>query len=262
MPARCPVCGTPTVREGPLDRCPNGPACPAQLERAVEHVGSRDALDIRGLGAETAKRLVEAGLVKTVADLFTLGEADLVKLEGFGAVAARNLVRAIRQAKRTELWRFVHALGIPGVGARTARDLADHFGSLDALRGADEEALQEVHGVGATMAHGIAAFFRQPANRKIITLCLDRGLEVIRPERRRPAGRLAGMPVVFTGTLGGLSRHQAEALVRRLGGRVADSVTRRTDLVVVGRDPGSKLQRARELGVKILSEEEFLKLAV
>ena len=130
MPRRCPVCGTPVVHDGPFDRCPNGLACPAQLKRTIEHFGSREALDIRGLGPETVTALVSAGLVRSVADLFTLRAKDLTKLERFADVSARNLLTAIDNRRRTALWRFLHALGIPGVGAQTARDLAAHFGTL------------------------------------------------------------------------------------------------------------------------------------
>jgi DNA ligase (NAD+) len=260
MPTRCPVCRTPTVREGPIDRCPNGLACPAQLKRAIAHFGSRDALDIRGLGKETVEQLVDAGLVKSVADLFRLREEDLLRLERFAEVSAGNLVRAIEKAKRTELWRFLYALGIPSVGTQTARDLADHFGSLDAIMNADEEALQEVEGIGPNVAREIARFFRQPQNRRVIQECLKLGVRPAEPGRTRATGPLAGKTVVFTGALDSMTRSEAEALVRELGGRTADSVTRKTDLVVVGHDPGSKYDRARELGVRTLSEAEFLRL--
>lgn len=261
MPKRCRVCGTPVVREGPFDRCPNGLACPAQLKGAIEHFASRDALDIRGLGKETVEKLVSTGLVQSVADLFTLREEDLVKLDGFAEVSARNLTDAIEKAKRTELWRFLYALGIPNVGASTARDLADHFGSLAAVMNADEQTLMEVEGIGPNVAASIAEFFRHAENRRILQLCLRRGVRLVEPKRARRAGPLAGKTVVFTGGLASMSRSDAENLVRRLGGRPSGSVSKKTDYVVAGTEPGSKYEKARALGVKILSEEEFLRLA-
>jgi DNA ligase (NAD+) len=259
MPTRCPECGAAVVREGPFDRCPNGLGCPAQLKGAIQHFGSRDALDIRGLGRETAEALVEAKLVRTVADLFTLREADLVQLDGFAEVSARNLVQAIARAKRTELWRFVYALGVPNVGVQTARDLAAHFGTLDRLMAAREEELMEVPGIGPTVAPAIAAFFRRPETRRIIEACLTHGV-TIQPPPRATRGPLAGKTVVFTGALESMSRAEAEDLVRRQGGRPSSSVSRTTDLVVVGAEPGSKYEKARKLGVRVVSEQEFLRL--
>ncbi|MBI4513441.1 MAG: NAD-dependent DNA ligase LigA [Gemmatimonadetes bacterium] len=261
MPKRCPVCGTPVVREGPFDRCPNGLACPAQLKGAIEHFASRDALDIRGLGKETVEKLVSTGLVQSVADLFTLREEDLIELDGFAEVSARNLTDAIEKAKRTELWRFLYALGIPNVGASTARDLADHFGSLAAVMNADEETLMQVEGIGPNVAASIAEFFRHLGNRRILHLCLRRGVQLVEPKRARRAGPLAGKAVVFTGGLASMSRSDAENLIRRLGGRPSGSVSKKTDYAVAGTEPGSKYEKARALGVKILSEEEFLRLA-
>jgi DNA ligase (NAD+) len=260
MPTRCPACGARVVREGPLDRCPNGLGCPAQLKGAIEHFASRDALDIRGLGPETVDALVEAGLVKSVADLFTLKERDLTRLDRFGPVSARNLVAAIERAKHTELWRLVAALGVPHVGPQTARDLAAHFGTLERLLRATESDLAAVPGIGPTLAPAIAAFFRRAGTRRTIARLLERGVTVKAAPARRRTGPLAGLTVVFTGGLESLSRAEAEALVREAGGRPASSVTRATDLVVAGADPGSKLARARELGVKIVTEREFLRL--
>jgi DNA ligase (NAD+) len=258
-PERCPECGARTVEDGPFLRCPNGLSCPAQLRGAIEHFGSRDALDIRGLGKETVDLLVSRGLVASVADLFTLRESDLVGLEHFAELSARNLVTAIERAKRTELGRFLYALGIPGVGVRTARDLATHFGSLDKLMRASEEELKQVEGIGPVVARQIAEFFRRAENRKIIEQCLKRGVSFVAAPRVL-AGPLAGKTVVFTGGLESMSRPEAEALVRRLGGTPASSVTRKTNLVVVGRDPGSKYEKAKQLGITILTEGEFLNL--
>jgi DNA ligase (NAD+) len=255
-PARCPVCGTRVVREGPIVRCPNGLACPAQLRAAIEHFGSRDALDIRGLGGETVESLVAAGLVRSVADLFALREKDLLRLERFAATSAGNLASAIERSKKTTLGRFLYALGIPGVGVRTARLLADDLGSLDAIRRADEKRLRQVVGLGPVAAAAVAAFFARPENERVIDRCLERGLTL----KSEPAhqGPLAGRTFVFTGTLEAMTRAEAGALVERLGGTTSETVGRDTDYVVAGRDPGSKLERARARRIPVLTERQFL----
>lgn len=266
MPARCPACGAVVEQDGPLDRCPAGLACRAQLERSICHFASRSALDIRGLGRETVTALIEGGLVESVADLFAVKEQDLLRLPRFGARSAQNLVRAIERAKQTELWRFLHALGIPGVGERTAQDLADHFGSIEAVMAADERALQQVEGIGPNVAVGIAGFLGRPQHRRVIARCLERGVRPAHRPRRAgaapaaAASPLAGKTVVFTGALPSMTRPEAEELVRRAGGRAAGSVGASTDYVVLGESPGEKLQKARALGVALLTEGEFRKL--
>ena len=192
MPARCPACGTTVVGDGPFDRCPNGLACPAQLKRAIAHFGSRHALDIRGLGAETVDALVSSGLVRSVADLFTLRVSDLVALDRFGEVSAANLVASIARARRTTLWRFLHGLGIPGVGAGTARDLAAHFGSLRAIRAASARALGDVPGVGPVVAASVAAFLRQRAVARAIDRAVAHGLTITGGRARAAGARAAG----------------------------------------------------------------------
>ncbi len=259
MPERCPVCGTPVVHEGPFDRCPNGLQCPAQLKGAVQHFGSRDALDIRGLGRETVDQLVSTGLVKSVADLYALAPEQLTGLEGFADVSARNLVEAIQGSKHPELARFVYALGIPQVGTETARDLAQHFGSLDKIEEAGEQDLMAVSGIGEAVAEAIRTFFAQQANREIIARCLQAGVAPVPPERPAAGGALAGKTVVFTGTLK-MPRTEAEELVRRHGGRATSSVSKNTTYLVAGEDAGSKLEKARKAGVKVLTEEEFLEM--
>jgi DNA ligase (NAD+) len=255
-PARCPACDTRVVREGPIVRCPNGLSCPAQLRAAIEHFGSRDALDIRGLGAETVEALVAAGLVGSVADVLALREKDLLRLERFAEVSARNLATAIERARHTTVARFLYALGIPSVGARTARLLADDLGSLEAIRHADEKRLSQVVGLGPVAAATVAAFFRRTENRRIIDQCLERGV-TLREEARRE-GPLAGKTFVFTGTLDAMSRAEARGLVESLGGRTSDTVSHETDYVVSGRDPGSKRERARERSIPVLTERQFL----
>jgi len=260
MPERCPACGGRTVQEGPFDVCPNGLSCPAQRVSAIEHFGSRDALDIHGLGTETVTHLVDSGLVRGVADLFRLTEADLLRMQRFAARSAHNLVSAIQRAKKTELHRFLYGLGIPGVGERTARDLAARFRSLRAIETASEDDLREVAGFGPVTARAVAGFFRRPEVRSEIRRCLEAGVEP-RAARAPAGGPLSGKSVVFTGALASSSRHDAEELVRRLGGRPASAVSRETDLVVVGARPGTKLERARRLGVRTVGEDEFRAMA-
>jgi DNA ligase (NAD+) len=259
MPAECPVCGTPVVHEGPFDRCPNGLECPAQLKGAIEHFGSRDALDIRGLGERTVDELVTAGLVRSVADLFGLTADQLKALEGFADVSARNLVEAIQGAKRPTLARFIDALGIPQVGTETARELAQHFGSLEKIGQASEEGLMAVSGIGEAVARAISTFFAQPHNRRIIERCLEAGVHPVAPERPAVGGVLAGKTVVFTGTLN-LPRAEAEELVRRHGGRATGSVSKNTGYLVAGEEGGAKIEKAKKLGVQVLTEREFLEM--
>lgn len=261
MPKRCPSCGTTLAHSGPFDRCPNGLACPAQLKASLQHFGSREALDIRGLGRETVDLLVSSGLVKSLADLFALRERDLIELGRFGHVSATNLLRAIERARRPDLWRFLYGLGIPGVGAQTARDLADHFERLNALLSADERQIRDRSGVGPVVADQVVEFFKQPEARKVIEQCLRRGVAIATAEREVRGGPFAGKSVVFTGQLDAMPRPEAEELVRHLGGRSASSVSRTTDLVVAGTEAGSKYDKARQLGIPILSEAEFLELA-
>jgi DNA ligase (NAD+) len=259
MPMRCPVCHISIVREGPFDRCQNGLACPAQLKRTIQHFGSRDALDIRGLGPETVSALVSRGFVRSVADVFTLTRYDLVKVQRFADVSVTNLLKAIDKARRTTLWRFLHALGIPSVGVQTARVLAEHFGTLEHLESADEAALMEVPGIGPNVARDVAEFFRLPVNRHVIDLCRRRGVQVVGSTVRR-RGPLAGKTVVFTGALESMSREDAEERARASGARTARTVSAATDFVVAGSAPGSKYAKTRAFGVRIIDEREFQNL--
>jgi len=259
MPRRCPICGTAVIQEGPFDRCPNGLSCSAQLKRTIAHFGSRDALDIRGLGSETVDTLVSSGLVRSIADLFSLRKEDLLKLNRFADLSADNLLRAIAAARRPALWRLLHGLSIPNVGAQTARELAAHFDSLNAIAAADEAALRAVPGIGRTVARDIAAFFRHSANRRVIALCRERGLTVAAPRPRR-RGVLTGQTVVFTGALQSMTREQAEDLARAAGARTAGSLSARTDLVVAGANPGAKFANATARGVRVIDEAQFIRL--
>ncbi len=261
MPARCPSCRTPLVERGPFTVCPNGLECPAQLAGRLIHLGSRHALDIEGLGDETAKLLVQKELVRHLPDLFELRAEQLLELDGFGEISANALVEGIRKASDAELDRFLYGLGIPEVGRTVARDLARHFRSLEAIRGAGEEALQEVPGIGPKMAEAIAGFFREPGNAEILDQLLDGRIRVIVPEAPATTGSaLAGLKLVLTGGLERLSRDQAKELLESHGAQVVGSVSKKTDYVVAGSDPGSKYDKALELGVEILDEDGLFQL--
>jgi DNA ligase (NAD+) len=258
MPSRCPSCGARLTDRGPYTICPNRFACRAQLVGRIAHFASQDALDIEGLGEETAQLLAERGLVRSLGDLFRLEPADLVGLPGFGERSAHKLVRAIQARRRAELGRFLFALAIPEVGVTVARDLAEHFGSLARLLGAGEAELRAVRGIGPKMAPAIHAFLRDPRNRTAVEELQRLGVRPLEAPVR--GGPLAGKRFVFTGGLAGFTRPEAKRLVESAGARTADSVTRDTDYVVVGSDPGEKLERARELGVVTLDERGFRRL--
>jgi len=259
MPEACPSCGTALIDRGPYTVCPNAFGCPAQAVARLVHLGSRIALDVEGLGEVTARLLVEAGLVHELPDLFDLTAVDFGGLEGFAEVSAANLEAAVRQAARTTLPRLLVALGIPEVGPAVARALAARFGTIEALRAADEETLAGVHGIGGVMAAAIAGFFADTHNARVVDRLLDGRVEVQPFEVVAPASdALAGETLVFTGALEGFTRGDAEALVVRLGGRAAGSVSKRTTLVVAGVDAGSKLDKATALGVPVIDEAGFL----
>lgn len=260
MPERCPNCGTPVEERGPFTYCPNRFGCTAQLKGRIVHFASRGGLDIEGLGAETARLLVERDLVRELADLFGLTEQDLVALPGFAEKSAAKLVEGIRARRRTELQRFLFGLGIPEVGATVARDLAEHFRSLEALLGADPDALQEVKGVGPKMAEQIIGFLADESNARAIRAVAGKieALEV--PEARDAGGPLDGQKFVFTGSLESMSRSRARKLAESLGARTVSSVSGETDVVVAGDGAGSKLEKARELGVRVVDEAGFLRM--
>jgi DNA ligase (NAD+) len=264
VPAKCPVCGSEVVRlpDEAIARCTGGLYCPAQRKQALLHFASRRAMDIEGLGEKLVDQLVDAEMVKTPADLYALDVERLAGLERMGEKSAQNVVAALERSKRTTLARFVYALGIRNVGEATARDLAAHFGALDPLLKADEEALQEVSDVGPVVAMSIARFFAERHNRDVIAALRWRGVqwEEGRPRRAAPAGRLAGKTFVLTGTLPRMTREDATALIESHGGKVTGSVSKKTDYVVVGTEAGSKLAKAEALGVTLLDEDGLRKL--
>jgi DNA ligase (NAD+) len=257
LPARCPVCHSNTVRlEGEaVTRCPNLD-CPAQLKNNLLHLAGRGALDVDGLGEKLVDQLVEQKRVKRLSDLFRLDAETLEGLERMGAKSAANLVEALARARRTSLPRFLIALGIRHVGEGVAELLASHFGDLEALVDASREELESVPGIGPTIAESVAGFFADPRNRAEVTRLRELGVHwpAARPARRRGEGPLAGRTFVLTGTLAGMTRDEARRRIEEAGGKVTGSVSKKTDYVVAGEEPGSKLRRAEELGVAVLDE--------
>jgi len=257
IPNKCPVCGGEVATEGPFLKCLNL-SCPAKLSASIKHLARREAFDIEGLGEKTSKLLVERGLVKDIADVFNLRKEDLKRLPGFSDVSAEQLVLAIERAKKIKLDRFIHALGIPGVGEATARLLAEKFKTLSALMNASKFELMRIRGIGPETADAIVKFFSDERNRNSIKKMLEYGVEVYWGEEKK--GPLSGKVFVFTGELDCCPRSKAKEMVEELGGQTADTVSKRVHYLVVGKNPGSKLQKAQKLGIKIISEEEFLKM--
>jgi DNA ligase (NAD+) len=256
IPTECPACGTPVVQDGPRTICPNRFECPAQLKGRIVHFGARNALDIEGLGEETANLLVDRGLVHGLAMLFDLRPEQLVPLEGFAEKSANALVEAIQRKKKPDLDRFLTALGIPEVGVAVARDLAAHFGSFDLVRNATREELEAVSGIGPRMSEAITGFFGDERNRKALDALLSHGIEPIETEPR-PSQLPDLGTVVFTGTIP-VARVVAEEAWRSVGGSTAASVSKKTAFVVAGENAGSKLEKAEKLGVEVLDFEQFL----
>ena len=261
MPRVCPVCGSQVMREkGSVEhRCTGGLYCAAQRKQALLHFAGRRAMNIEGLGDKLVDQLVDGGVIRTLPELYTLGLTTLVALERMGARSAQNLVDELARSRSATLARFLYALGIRHVGEATAKDLARHFGAMDRLMSASETQLAEVPDVGPVVAHSIRAFFDQPHNREVVEQLRAAG--VTWPEHDAAPDRapdaplpLAGRTLVLTGTLPGLDREQAKALIESAGGKVAGSVSKKTHYVVAGAEAGSKLERARELGVPVLDE--------
>jgi DNA ligase (NAD+) len=260
FPTTCPECGSAAFRpEGEVvSRCTNA-ACPAQLKEGLLHYGSRRAMDIEHLGEAVVEQLVDRGLVRTFADLYKLSVDQLADLERLAEKSATNLHTAIQASKSRGLARLLFALGIRYVGENVARILAEEFGSMDRLARATEEQLAGVRGIGPRIAASVALFFQQPENRRLITALQAAGLKM---EEESAAGPkpLLGKTFVLTGGLETLTRDEAKAMIQRLGGRVASSVSKKTDYVIAGKDPGSKYEDAKRLGVTTLDEAEFTAL--
>ena len=258
MPTVCPSCGAPVVHledESAL-RCIN-PECPAQALRNLIHFASRDAMDIDGLGTAVATQLVEKGLVHSVADLYALTQEQLLTLEKFKEKSADNLHKAIERSKENNLDKLLFGFGIRNIGDKAAALLAEHFGTLEAIREASVEAISEIDGFGGVMAQSIVEFFAKDGTADVVHRLADAGVNM--KWKGEPKGdKLAGKTLVVTGTLETLSRSEAEALIVRNGGKASGSVSKKTSYVVAGAAAGSKLTKAQSLGVPVLTEEEFL----
>jgi DNA ligase (NAD+) len=261
-PDKCPACGTPTIKpdEGVWTICPNRANCPGQVLQAVKHfIG---AMDIDGFGEETAIRFLREKVIESAPDIYGLDEEQLVALEGFGEVSARNLLANIERSKEQPFFRVLYGLGIEGVGWVNARALANRFRTMDRLLAASEEELQETDGIGPVMAATIARTLGEERTRELIRRLAEVGLKMEQEGGPPPdeEGPLTGKTLVLTGTLPNLTREDATERIEAAGGKVTGSVSKKTDYVVAGDDPGSKLTKAQELGVEVLDEDGLLAL--
>jgi DNA ligase (NAD+) len=263
-PRKCPACGTETVKpeDSVFTICPNRAGCPGQSFQHVKHFVSKGAMDIDGLGEKQALRFLQEGLIADVGDIYDLEIDQLMELEGFGEVSARNLVAAIDASRRRPFQRVLYALGLPGVGYVTAEALAMHFGSIAKLQRADPEQIEEVEGVGPIMAEQIAESLADERTAELIEKLREKGLrlELDPSEQRQAGGPLEDRTFVLTGTLDDLTREEAAAMIKAAGGKVVNSVSKKTDYVVAGDNPGSKLAKAEKLGTEILDEAGLLGL--
>jgi DNA ligase (NAD+) len=261
FPKKCPICNTKLQKpEGEVVwRCENLD-CPGRKREFFYHFVSKGAFDIQGLGPKIIDRLLDEGLIQDPADLFDLKEGDLLPLERFGEKSAKNLILAIQSRKKIDLARFIFALGIRNVGEQTARDLANYFLSLENLQKASFEELQKVKEIGPVVAKSIFDYFRDKRNLKFIEKLKNYGVEIESPAKSQRSTRLKGLIFVFTGTLKSMTREKAKQKVLEFGGEVSDTVSKKVSFLVLGEDPGSKLEKAKKIGIKILSEEEFLKM--
>lgn len=258
-PAVCPECGSPLEERGAHLFCPNRDGCRRQIVMRLSHFAGRDAMDIDTFSEKTAEQLVDAGLLQEADQLYRLTAEQLTGLDRFGEKKAAKLVAAIEASKHRRLDAFIYAIGIPNIGVKTARDLAERFGSMDALRAATAEDLTGMDDVGEIVAESVRGFFADPANRRLVDALLAEGVVPEAPQRPAEGGAFDGMTVVVTGTLASMSRAEAEEAVRQAGGKAAGSVSKKTSLVVYGEAAGSKLTKAQALGVPVADEAEFLR---
>ncbi len=260
LPDRCPVCGAPVIRDedGAAIRC-TGAECPAQRLRNLSHFVSRNAMDIDGLGPALLNQLIEAGLVKTAADLYALRAEELSGLDRMGVKSALNIVNAISASRDNDLWRLINAFGIRQVGDKAAKILASHFGTLEALASAPSEELTEIDDIGAVTAASIRSWMESPQSRDLIARLKDAGINMACKDNLLD-GRFVGMTFVLTGALERFTREEAAEMIEKRGGKSSGSVSKKTTYVVAGENAGSKLRKAQELGIPVLSEEEFLGL--
>jgi DNA ligase (NAD+) len=261
MPIACPICGSHIEKQADevVARCSGGLFCPAQRKQALLHFAQRRAMDIDGLGEKIVDQLVDLEMVRTPADLYRLGLMALANLDRMGEKSAENLLQAIHHSRKNTLARFIYALGIRHVGESTAKDLAKHFGSIDQVMSATEEEFLQVNDVGPVVAQSLVSFFSESHNREVIEQLLASGIE-LQVEQSSILPELLGKTFVLTGTLPTLSRDEAKAMLERAGAKVAGSVSAKTHYVVAGEEAGSKLEKAQELGIAVLDEEQMLKL--
>ena len=259
-PTVCPACGSALVERGAHLFCPNRDGCKPQIVMRLKHFAGRDAMDIDTFSEKTAQQLVDAGLIQEADQLYCLKREDLCALDRFGEKKADNLIAAIEKSKDCKLSAFIYAIGIPNIGTKTARDLADRYPNMDALRRAPREELVQMDDVGDIVADSIAGFFEDENNVRLVDALLAAGVSPRRPQTVDAGGALAGMTVVVTGTLAHFSRAEAEEAVRMAGGKAAGSVSKKTSLVVAGEAAGSKLDKANALGVRVIDEAEFMRM--
>jgi len=261
LPKRCPNCDTEVVKDeaAVYIRCPN-PQCRGQLKERLRYFAGRGQMDIEHLGSSLVEQLVDCGLVENFADLYRLTREDLTALERMGDKSAQNVLEAIEASKTRTLWRFVAALGIRHVGGQSAQILADHFGSLEALMNAGKDDLEAVDQIGPVMAESMYRYFRDARHRGVVDALLAAGVEPQAATPAKVAGKLKGKTIVVTGTLENFTRQQIQQAIQAAGGKASSSVSRKTDFVLAGKDPGRKLEKARSLGVEVIDEEEFLQM--
>lgn len=265
MPTECPECGSALVRidDEAIIRCSGGLVCPAQQKQSIIHFASRKAMDIEGLGDKSVEQLVTVGLIRELPDIFKLKLEQLINLDRMAEKSSRNLLDAIEKSKSTSLPRFIYALGIRNVGESTAKDLAGFYGDLDEIMKQTEESLQIVPDIGPTVAKSISDFFRQTKSREVINSLIGLGVHWPKYDiKKSSSGIFATKTFVLTGTLPSMSREEAKSIIEMNGGKVVGSVSKKTDYVVAGSDAGSKLTTAQELGLKIISQQELLKLII
>ncbi|MBQ8507760.1 MAG: NAD-dependent DNA ligase LigA [Clostridia bacterium] len=256
-PECCPACGSALVERGAHLFCPNRDGCKPQITMRISHYASRDAMDIDTFSEKTAAQLIGAGLLQEADQLYRLTKEQLCGLERFGEKKAENLLKAIEKSKKCSLASFIYAIGIPNIGTKTARDLAQRYPSIDALRNAPREELVQMDEIGEIVADSIAGFFEDAGNLRLVAALLAAGVNPEAPKQAAAGGAFEGMTVVVTGTLESFSRAEAEEAVRNAGGKAAGSVSKKTSLVVAGENAGSKLAKAQSLGVKVIGEAEF-----
>jgi DNA ligase (NAD+) len=258
MPEQCPSCGTEVVREGAYYFCPAHLNCPAQVKGEIVHFASREALNIEGLGEKTVETLVEAGTLKNIADIYTLTKDDLLSFEGFAEKSARQLIEEIQKKKQIPLDTFLYALGIHHVGEHMARVLASSYESLEEVMKKSKKELEKIDEIGPEIAESVSTFFERKENRDVIRDLQKAGVTVTDMPKKRTNRPLGGKTFVFTGALKDFSRKEAESAVEDLGGRAVSSVSGNTDYLILGEDPGSKLEEAKEEeDITILEEEDF-----